>query len=229
MTEFADNALTTLDTANAELGYNTGEDATRDTRIIRYINAGSQLFETMCGKKFFHVADETTRVRGFNDPRLVVSGHLPLSSVNKIEYKDGDSTTLIDADDYRIEDADKGFIERTDGNNWSSTAHNETNVSTHFVPGSERYWYYVTYTGGYVTPHQQAHGTFASRDLPHDIEEAVIQYVRMKDSQNQANPIVDSIGVDEITIDYVTHGNQRIAVPAEFRSAVEHYRRLPIR
>jgi len=213
-----DNALTTVSAVEAELGLSSGTDT---AYLERQINAYSDLFEQATDRRWYRDDSYTESIKSFGDTRLMVHDHLPVRSVSQVDVK-GDT---VDAADYSLESGDQGLI-RLDNDFWESTAVGVRNV--------ERYVKYhelrvdVTYDGGYVTPKQEDDGTFSPRDLPHDIEQAVILSVANKYRQKgqPSNIRSQSISSDSASVEYVTSNTERAygqAVASAFTSAVQRY------
>lgn len=225
MTTLAQNALTTLEVTLGELGLAPGDSAAIDNRFVRYINIASQLFEKATHRRWYRVDGHQERVAGFGGRQLVVRHHRPVLAVNSIEFDDGHNQYDIDPDEYEIFGADDekaGIITRIDGA-WKDTRERRTNTMTHIVPDTERAFYVIDYDGGYVTPQQVDEADFPERTLPYDIEDAVVQFCVMRESQRGADTSVSQVSMDRGSITYMTDGGQRVAVPAAFQSAVMHY------
>lgn len=219
-----ESALTTLATAAGELGITPGEDSAVDARLERYITVASDRLASMCDRDFHHVEGHTERVGNAGGTYLLVSDHLPVVSIASIEWDDGigDATTVDDTA-YRLTDdaAKSGMIERVKGA-WRSTQVERQEIERKPTHRS-RPLYLVTYTGGWVTPQQVADDDTLTRTLPYDIEDAVVQYVTMRERQRGKDGSVSSKSVGPASVSYETVDGQR--VPPAFASVVRTHRR----
>jgi len=201
-----DNALTTLSVVKSELGAtNTNADA----YLERQINVYSDLFEQATGRPWHRDDAYTESVTSTGDTRLHLERR-PVRSVAEVKV-DGDT---VDADDYEIVDGDLGYLRKIDGR-WEHT-------------GAGRL-VEVTYDGGHVTPKQVDDGEFSDRDLPHDIEQAVIDsvvnaYARKGQPSNVSAESIDTASVDYHIPDTADANLQGISVSQSFRGAVKQYK-----
>lgn len=220
MTTLADNALTTLDVIASEIDAFT-EGESDDDRVTRYINIASDAFEQHTRRKWYHKEDHEERLAGYGTNRLTVIDHLPIESVASIVYDDGDTQDTIDADDYEVEDGDLGWI-RHIGGVWDSTAVQFLDITTERRAGSEAKLWRVTYTGGYVTQKQVDDDPSMERTLPYDVEQAIVEYVKMLWSTKGRDPTVASMKLGDGSVSYANVGGQ--PVPAYYASVVNRYR-----
>lgn len=207
------NALTTLQTVKDDLGIDNTDD---DQWIVRRINFFSDLFERLTGRKWYYVEDHVEKIgasRG--DTRLVVSEHLPIEDVDKIELK-GDE---IDSEAYEIEDKGLGWIRRKEGS-WSTSEPLRGRINS-YPMGEPRLTYEVTYTGGYVTPSQADGDEDLDRDLPYDVELAVIESIRREYNAKDRDPNLKSLSV---LGDQVTFNEAHKGVTPELEDVIERYK-----
>lgn len=215
-----DNALTTLSNVERELdGYTKGSSDSEDDRIAGYINAGSRMLQEICGRNFYKATNHVERVAGHGDKQLLVHDHVPIDTVNSITYDDGDTTDTIDADDYHVINADEGQIRKINGV-WQDTRLTDTIITSHAVAGTAQDIIKVDYDGGFVTQKQVDDGTFPDKTLPSDIEDAIDQYVVMRDAQQGSDQTVDSLSLGEGSVDFITYNGQRVAVPSTFKRII---------
>jgi len=211
-----DNALTTVSTVEGELGLSSGTDT---ATLERYINTFSDLFESYTGRPWHRDDEYTEKIKSTGDTRLLVSRR-PVRSITEIKVK-GDT---VDSGDYEIEDDDAGFI-RLDDEAWESTA-----VATRRIKRHRKYHEFrveVTYDGGYVTPQQVDDGTFTDRDLPADIEHAVITSVANA-YQRQGQPSnIKSESIGDASVSFATPdsgGSLGGSTSPAFESAVKRHK-----
>ena len=196
-------ALTTLSVVKDELGIaslNTDDDST----LERKIRQASRMFKRITGRQFHEESGHKEKVPAFNLKRLMVEDHTPIQSISKIELSlDGDLNE-VDASNYEIENADAGFIRRVNGG-WQNTQSFYREIEPSQIEEYQQL-YTVTYTGGYVTPQQEA-DTGDTRDLPFDIEDAVIDLVVQKFRSKGRDPNVASEKIMSTSIKYTDNAD----------------------
>jgi hypothetical protein len=209
----SDAALTTLKRVNRELGYSTGSDNERDLLIRDYIEVATDLFTKMSGIRF-HKHTVTEKVgQPASERRLIVSEALPILSVTSIKL-DGE---LIDASEYEVERASLGWIRRK-GSSWDSTTKHNWGVKPY--PQQNELLYEVVYLGGYATPHQVNEGTESTRTLPHDVEQAVVDYVSFKLNQRHTDSTVKSQSTGDWSVTY----RDGVVMPTTFEDTIKRYK-----
>lgn len=160
-----DSALTTLSRVKDELNISgSGED----TKIERMIQEASSKFRSLTNRQFHNVTGHTEKVEGTGSRVLLVGEHLPIDTINSIKFDEGDSTRTIDSSNYEIQNASQGKIRKRNGF-WIDTEVTVQSIKRRGT-GEKLPLYIVDYDGGYTTPNQSG-----TRDLPHEIERAVIQ------------------------------------------------------
>lgn len=191
MVDLEDNALATLAAAKNELQIPSG-NTDDDDYIKRQINMASDAFVDSVGQDFHRKEDHVERVPGFGGHRLTVNDFIPINSIDSIELVDDadGSRTEVDATDYEIEDAERGWIRR-DWGEWYHTATHDRDININPRSGTEQLIYEVTYTGGYITPKQDDDG-LGDRTLPWDVEQAVIALVVARYKARSRDPRVVS-------------------------------------
>ncbi len=169
----ATHALTTLAVVKEDLGFSDNE---KDAVLERLINSVSRAFWREAGRALHYEAEIVERVPGYGVFRLRMKRR-PVASVTEIVRIDieGSDLEVLDPTTYEIEDADKGFLYREGG--FGDTAQRGVSIDGAPISGSERASIKVTYTGGFVTPNQHTGTPPFVRDLPEDIEEAVLMSV----------------------------------------------------
>jgi hypothetical protein len=162
-------SLTTLTTVKSELNISSSTD---DTYLERLIGAATAYAESICNRTFYYSAAITESVAGYGTAYLQLS-RAPLSSITSITF-DGQT---VSSDNYEIYgDGKAGLVYSP--TLWINTAMSGPGITKNSYPGSERKLYSVVYKGGYVTPTQDGTGSpVLTRDLPYDLEDAVIQLV----------------------------------------------------
>jgi len=224
MASLNDNALTTLSVAKGELGSTSASD----DQIRRWINEASDLLERQCNRRFYHATEHVERVSGYAGHTLLVSDHVPVDQIREIVYDTGTTTETVDASDYEVIESDKGKIRRKQGE-WRDTRARRTEIDTTLVPGTDQPLYRITYDGGYVTPEQAANSQSLDRDLPHQIERAVLKFVAMRNAQAGNNPNVEDVSMSNADISYVTTDDGRLPTrPKAIDHVIQSYIDRPL-
>jgi hypothetical protein len=161
----AQNALTTLERVRSDLGLSV---TTKDTEIVRAINAASGRIEKYCGRIFWRDTAVEENVAGYGTTQMRLARR-PINSITSIVL-DG---ATVDSDDYKVSDADAGLVEKEGG--WVWTAHVIQNITRTTLAGSELEDYVATYDGGWYTPAQsRARGTLTFTGQPTATDTMVI-------------------------------------------------------
>lgn len=164
ITPAASKDLTVLTTVKAELEV-TG--TTDDTFLGTLIQQASAAIVSYCGREFAaEEVDET--VKAYGTATLMIS-RTPVTALSTVTLDDGISSVTVPRTDYALEDAENGFIRSLVGP-WKWTATQGTGILARPVAGSEFQAYKVRYTGGYTL----------LTTLPHDVERACIDLVKVK-------------------------------------------------
>ncbi len=165
----AANALTTLETVEDELGLTLGQH-TADDYINRLINTYSAYIEERCQRTFGQSVVIDEKVTGFGTRHLMVKIY-PVDTGETTVVKYDDST--VDATQYEwVDDGEWGAVFNL-GGAWYWGAARAPNIAGDPVAGSERAFYKVSYTGGFVLP-KDWNGTDDFR-LPYDLENLCIE------------------------------------------------------
>jgi hypothetical protein len=205
------HALTTVAEVKTALGISGSDD---DSLIERLINAASDRVERYCGRHFERddAAEETIAGYGQHELRVL---RTPINSITSITYDDGEIDTT-----YVTFDANAGLIFRAGG--WAWTAHSTSDIVPAPIPLSERRLYVVTFSGGYVLPKDDGD---PARDLPYDLEQAVIDLVSSDYLSRTRDLSVKSERLLSYSVSY--HGeSESDGMPASVRSVLERYRVL---
>lgn len=214
------NALTTLEVARVMLGL-TETDANNDL-AARLVNAASDFLENACSRKFLLTA-EVEAVAGYGTARLVVA-RAPIKTLTGITY-DGASIDMTDV----TFDAGEGLISKPGGFIWTAQTLND--ISGTPAPGTERKLYEVTYTGGYITPQHDGDGAVpfsgGARDLPYDLEEAVLSYIRSKYHARRRDPNIKSEKLRTWSATYGggSGGGAGSSIPGDVADVIAAYQR----
>lgn len=201
MTSLNDNALTTLAAVEQMIpDYTKGASAGDDSRLTRFINAASRLFAQVADRKFHRKSGHEERVRAYGTPELYVSEFLPIDSIDSIEWNVAGTSDEVDADNYEIFNAETGYI-HADGV-WSDTGLRQSGIVQGVKAGAQRPIYLVTYTGGWITPKQDDDGV-GTRDLPADIEQAILDQVTFMEDRHDAGFHVSKVSMDDGSVTYM--------------------------
>lgn len=175
------HALTLYSTVRDALGFTSADDTALQSKIERIIEAVSAEMEAIAHRHFEYGAAIVEKCRGYDDVRLVL-GRAPLKAITSIELLNVDGTvgsTFTSTDQEIDGDGGSGIIYRTAGFPWVTAEAGDIEGSP--MAGAERAALRVTYAGGWVTAVQAAADAALLvplgwvRDLPYDLEEAVIQ------------------------------------------------------
>lgn len=198
----------------------SGGSSDADKRIERWIMEGSDTLRSMTGREFHWTTGYVERVAARGEKEIWVTDHVPVDTINSITYDSGNSTSTIDADSYEhIADSkrrDVGTIRRITGM-WTSTAQVQDGIVQNLQPGTEERLYKVDYDGGWVTQKQDDDDASLTRDLPHDLEGAVLDYVKMQEARHGQDPAVEKWSAESVSVTY--RGQevpQRMASVADF-------------
>lgn len=208
-----DSALTTVARMESELGISSASAV-----LEPLIEEASASFQRECGRNFYRGSAVVEKVKGSGGSRLSLRRHVPLVSITSIVLDDGDTSSTVSASDYEIEDASAGFVRRISGR-WAFTGQASTDITRDLLAGTEEPLYVVTYAGGYITPKQEDGGD-GTRDLPYDIERAVIDMVKALYYARRRDTGVSSKSVSKASVSY---GVSLSDIP-NVRTAIESYR-----
>lgn len=189
------NALTTLDAVRRELEI-ADDDDSQDERLCDLINAWSDWAERLTGRTF-GIADYTEFYAG-TDSQTILIRNYPVTEVVSVtaisETNGSSSSTLIEADTYRLEGERRLFRNR----GWTESS---------FVRGMTPYPIFssknleIVYTGGYVLPND-ANPPERPRTLPHDLERAVINMISIDESQRGTSKGLSSFKISDVAWDF---------------------------
>lgn len=213
--------LTTVAAVNLDLGLTTG---THDAWIASVLPRVSARVETYCERVFARETVTETwrdirgqaqtdtrpaieRLGGTKRPSLRLS-RTPTSGTPTITLTDGEDTEVLETDEYSL-DASTGVLLRL-------------NDSGHSI-----YWpssrIDVAYTGGYLLPDQE------SRDLPEDLEGAVIDMVKLRFYARLRDPSLKSETVDLMgSQTFWMPGSGDTDIPETIRAVLDGYRRVSV-
>lgn len=171
-----------------------------DKRIERWILEGSKRMRQLADRQFHYETAYTERTSAHGEREIWVNDHVPIDTINSITYDSGDDTTTVDSDSYEPIGDGQGTIRRIDGL-WTSTAQIQAGIVQGHQPGTEERLYKVDYDGGWITPKQDTDGV-GTRDLPHDVEGAVLDYALMKESRHGQDPNIQKLSLGQGTVQY---------------------------
>ena len=196
--------LTTLQTVKDELQITSSTD---DGYLTRQIKVASQMFTELCGREFHRQAGRTDEVVGEGGRFLYLKSVYPVTAINSVKY-DGEA---VDSDLYALQNRE-GLILRASGR-WQDTEHQRL--------------YEIEYDAGYVTETQAPFGTNSDpRDLPFDLENAIIQFVVANYRERGQSDNVASKKLGDTSIKWTTTQGRR--VPQTFADAITTYGKTAI-
>lgn len=213
----ATNALTTVAVMLDELGL-TSDSGAQDARLERYINAASALIERYCDRLFYRsdAIVEEHPPGGWTTIRL---RRVPAITITTVTINDGE----IGSDDYELRDVRPGVpgqLYRPAGWPWSAST--MPGITGGPVAGTEKQTVEVTYDGGWVTPRQVADAEFATRTLPHDLEDACVQLVTTRWKGRGRDRAIVAQGLENQSM---TFGG--IPIPIEILGVLDGYALIP--
>lgn len=193
------------------------------------IEEASERFAQECDREVYRKSGHVEWVSGFGGRLLRIRDHAPVEEVDEIVYSTdgGATTTLVDASDYSLDALDRterelGYIARVSGR-WKWTSATTQDIVRDPLPGSERPFYRVTYTGGWVTPQQAADDVSLTRTLPRDIERAVLDHAISLLFARGRNPSVASRTTPRGSVQF---NESEPGLPRGYAEVVSRYRWL---
>ena len=219
-----DHNLTTLDTLKGSLGITNDSNDDVLEQLIREASSYASTYTN----RIFGRERVTEDFVGNGTPQLVLS-RTPIVAIEQVKF----DTTVQDLTEITIVDADAGIVQRK--GNWTSTKLPFNTID--LAPSSYgEYKWHITYTGGWVLPNWEDSDV---RDLPYDLERAVLETVRTLNIDNQ----LGQAGIDSTVSKYkigdteVTWGNRggssssesnayTMGMPDKAISILNFYRRI---
>lgn len=211
---------TTVDAVKSEMGI---EDDAHDALIRRKIRSYSHMFDTIIGRCLAYDDAFTEYVAQPAGRRRLVVSSTPVHDVTEINFE-GD---VVDVSDYFIEDKDTGFIAKKYGT-WGDTAASPANIRRR--PRQQPLARYtVTYEKGYITPQQDLDDPQLERDLPYDVEDAILAAVVSGVNQAGVDSAVASLSVGDGSTTFVAQNDATPRqVPALFTEVAHRYKRVSV-
>lgn len=158
-------------------------DVSRDEYLERKAASTLALFERLTSRSF-SVKTYTDKVSQPVGYRRLLLDHTPIQSITSIHYKG----ELVDPDTYEVESEESGFVIKSDGSAWESTAA-LTGTITGIPAQQEIGQYEVEYEAGYT-------------DIPLEVIDAIIQQVCMEFYRRGRDPSVKSMSVLGDSVSY---------------------------
>lgn len=181
----SDEPLTTKAVVKGKRGLDIST-ADWDSAIEAWIKDASRIITDGIGRELHRVDGETEKLGSRGGYRLYLRNRLPVYDVTSVAH-DGDT---VDSADYYLGAEAEGELVH-DGGGWRDTSYSAGMFGNRQDPRPPEKLYEVTYDAGFVTPVQDPFGASnLSRDLPHDIEQAVIDYCVMQYRQAAKDPTV---------------------------------------
>jgi len=191
-----------------------------DTAIDAWIREASRHLTDAIGRSLHRVSGHTEKLGTRGSQSLYVRDHLPVVEVAEVTY-DGET---VDAADYELGAAPEGELLRKHGYCWHNTSYAAGWQGKRDDPRPPEKLYAVTYEGGYVTPVQAPFGPDSdARDLPWDIEGAIIEYCVMKYHQAGTDQTAVQEKLGDSSKKWATVDGRR--VPHSFADVVDRYQK----
>lgn len=207
-----DNALTTVARAKSYLDL-TG--SSYDLKLTMLILAATQYIQdTYCQRKFKHQTFTQQLYNGNGSPRLYLKNRPIIQGQTlTVEERHGidssDDWETLDSDDYYV-DYDTGKI---------------TLVGGRFAEGTQNYR--ITYTAGYYLPSeaQFQDGTDDEKDLPYDLELAVLDMVSTMYGQTGTTGAIQKEKVGQVEVTYANDA-ATAAMQPHIKKTLDTYKRM---
>ena len=213
--------LTTLDTVKEELD----ADDSSDLSIKRKIRVYSDLFRSVADRNFSFESSKTIRVRQPAGRRFLRVHETPLHEVESVRLHSKQGVKEFDADEYFIDDPSTGLIARYHGT-WQATSASQGNIRR--KPTSQPIsTYEIVADVGYVTP-KQAQDEQLTRDLPYDIEEAIVLAVVSGITQQGVDSAITQISVGDGSTTLDSAGDTPRQVPQFFMDVAKKYKTVEV-
>lgn len=123
----------------------------------------------------------TETLEGFNRPKMIL-GRTPIVTVHEVQFKD----TTVTSTSYSVDNAKAGVMFRKTG--WLTTELLTQHIVLQPIGIGTRDWSF-DYTAGYVLP---SFSSTEDRDLPYDIERAVIETAKAWRRSRDRDPTIKS-------------------------------------
>lgn len=166
-------------------------------------------------------------VPAYGGLRLMLS-RTPIRAV--LRFFDSTSSctaSAICSSEFRIADEDAGFLDRDAG--WTWSAGQNWALTNYVVPNSELRPWMIEYAAGWIFPQTCSTGygtTSTGRDLPYDIEMAVIETAKTWFLARQSDSTIRSKTVGDLSISYATEScGSGAALPTLARNLLAPWRR----
>lgn len=159
---------------------------TDDGFIDSLISQASDAIRKYCGRKFERESITET-MPGTGSSRLLVT-RTPIVTLTSVTV----NGTLVDSDEYTLEDADLGLLLRHDDGTppapkpWSTPAYLHMGLSREIVKSSGSNNISVVYVAGYLLPGE------GSPTLPSDIERACLDIIKARYLARENDPNIRS-------------------------------------
>ena len=95
------------------------------------------------------------------------------------------------------------------------------------APGTEEYYYKITYTAGYITQPQDD-AAVGTRSLPYDLEDACIQYCAQRYRTKGRDKSIKQEKLLSASVTYENSSGDGSDIPATIRAMIDHYKRVVI-
>lgn len=203
-------------------------DNENDALFDQLIESASEQIRNYCRQPFYRQQYSET-IAGQGVRRLILS-RTPVLSVSGVFYgTDTGTATEITSTEYRIEDADAGFLRRLSFD-WLWTAGSYVDLEETAIPGSEYERYLVRYHAGYLTPPGSTSTAYGSTStgatLPYDLQQAAAELTKEMYLRRQRSGAMKSKTVGDLSITYDL-GDQSdgkgTALPNNVRSLLAPY------
>jgi hypothetical protein len=199
--------LTVPAIVKAELGL-TG--STIDVMVTDWVQQASDYVTSYTGRKFHR--EQVDEYMVGDGTKTILLTRRPVVSVDKV----WDEGTTLSSTSWVIEDGEAGIVRAENG--WPN--HRRYGVWLEASPITGRQFLKVRYTAGYVCPND---GSTLPRTLPHDIEWAVREIVKLRWSRRKTDPFVQRERIGESEIEYFDQISQS-GMPPNVLKILDMYR-----
>jgi len=190
------------------------DDPAEDKQLFDLIQQATDFIVRYTGRRF--VKQSYTETVGSRGTPNIVLQNVPVVSITGVEYRG----STVSSTSYEIEDADAGIVFNKVG--WTDTQVKRLGIGLTPTRFRHKDWS-ISYQAGYVAPGS----TDGARTLPHDVERACIDLVKMWYYQRSDDPSVryEKTG-DAAQMKFDKGDITTLGIPPSVVRILEKYRQL---